>query len=604
MHLTWVNMIILLILMSVISNRGMSYTKVVNNNDIYGAKISMNDQLVVYAANLYLTYVVFLAPYSNPVLCTPNMTDTGTNGLQCDFVYSVITSKNSSTLPYFVYSCIDIKNRHVIGRYMFINNGTTCAYQHRNTIVSGNYSQQDNFIIGLDLQDKNVYAFTDDFLVYLDLQTWQMNIWPNTLSISPRAIDFTKDFAVLAGYCQDTPLEASECAIVVHVNGSLSRPSYTSTFSIWNSLNFSWSDPRSTHFIASSRVYSTQNLMSVSIATSSNRVLIGIRALNTVLLYVVNNSISSNTIYPLSTRQTGMNRMGFGRSVAWLDNEGKKAMIIANQYTYTTNEWISSSVHVYDIESDGFSDHTQPILIYPNSQQKISPLMNPSFIRLVSSPTSGHVAIFDTSGNAFVILNAPPGFYPATDQTNFSASAPCIPGTYRQYASIEICIPCPNGTMSNTGGINCDTCPDRDVFCPYGAVNALPYNAFEAMEQEENYPESPETTVFDDILMQNMFSLGTQSRHCVLVSPITWVLVVFGFGGLILMAMGISTIICPGVHPIRDKAKGIFKKMDLIGEGQVRKCHTSSFDLKDGRFCLLYYEHDEESLLKIVHTLV
>ena len=208
----------------------------------------------------------------------------------------------------------------------------------------------------------------------------------------------------------------------------------------------------------------------------------------------------------------------------------------------------------------------------------LGPLMNPSFIRLVSSSSSGDVAIFDMSGDISIILNALPGFCPATDRPSFfSTSVPCIRGTYRSYASIELCTPCRNGTMSSSGGSSCDACIDPDMFCPYGAVAALSYVAFESVEQDQDYPESPETTVFDDLLMQNMFTFDTRSLHCVVVSPVTWVLVVFGFGSSILIAMGISTIICPGVHPMRDKAKRIFKKMDLIGEGEViRKTYTKT----------------------------
>jgi hypothetical protein len=97
----------------------------------------------------------------------------------------------------------------------------------------------------------------------------------------------------------------------------------------------------------------------------------------------------------------------------------------------------------------------------------------------------------------------------------------------------------------------------------------VPYTAFDPIVQEQYYPESPESTVFDDILMQNMFSLSTKSIHCLVVSPMTWVLVCFGLGSIVLISMGISAIACPGKHPARHQAKRVFKKMDLIGEGKV-----------------------------------
>jgi hypothetical protein len=529
----------------------------------------MNNQLLVHADNLHNVYKVFLAPFSTPTYCTPSITDLGNNNIQCAFVYAVMTPRNSSSPPYFVYNCIDVLYNNVVGRYTFINNGSSCAYQHTNAIVPGNYSTQDNFVIGVDYEGSGIYAFADDFTAYYDFQSLQITSWPNTLPISPRMVDFTSGYGVLVGYCQLTVSQAFECGFIVLVNGSSSSPNNGSVFSIGNSLQFAWSDPRRTHFIASSEAYSTVDLMSVGVAPSG-RVLIGIRALNTVLLYIVTNPMNFSTINPLSTRQTGENLMGFGRSVEWLDTDGDKAVIIANQYTYSTNQWISSAFHVYDIESDGFSDQTNPILIYPNSQQMIGPLMNPSFIRLVSDQLSGNIAILDLSGDAVIILSAAPGTYATTNQPSiFSIAVPCIPGTYRDYAGIELCTPCPNGTTSTSSKINCTTCTSSDVFCPYGAVAEVPYTAFDPIVQEQYYPESPESTVFDDILMQNMFSLNTQSPHCLVVSPITWVLVVFGFGSIVLISMGISTLVCPGTHPVRDQAKRVFKKMDLIGEGEV-----------------------------------
>jgi hypothetical protein len=120
--------------------------------------------------------------------------------------------------------------------------------------------------------------------------------------------------------------------------------------------------------------------------------------------------------------------MGYGKSVAWLDNHGQTAVILANNYIYSTYQWISSMIHVYDIQSDGLTDSTQPILVYPNSEQTIYPWINPSLIRLVSS-YSGHVTIFDILGDGAIVLSSPPGKYPDTNSSSYtSINVPCIPG--------------------------------------------------------------------------------------------------------------------------------------------------------------------------------
>jgi hypothetical protein len=252
--------------------------------------------------------------------------------------------------------------------------------------------------------------------------------------------------------------------------------------------------------------------------------------------------------------------MGYGKSVAWLDSTGHKAVILANTYTYSTYEWISSSVHVYDIESDGFSDSTQPILVYPNSQEVLLQMMVASFNRLSCSP-AGNLGILDHMGNGVGILVAPPGAYPNTNINVYATSSiPCNRGTNRDYSGIELCSPYSSSS-------NCS----EDSFCPYGAVGDVSYSAFQSIEQDQDYPESPENVVFDDLLMQNMFALNLKPIHCLLVSPLTWVVLVMVIGFTVTIIMRISEAFCPHHQSRRDRVKRIFRQMDLIGEGEV--CH-------------------------------
>jgi hypothetical protein len=422
--------------------------------------------------------------------------------------------------------------------------------------IVSNYSTQDNFVIDIDGQGTGVYCFADDFVCFYELYPrFQMIVWPNTLGISPRAMDISsnQEYAVVVGYCQSTPTLAVECGFGIRLNTSLSAPSNISEFDITNVLHYPWSDPRSVHYVQLSRVYTAQLVMSVSIAWHTQHVLIGIQSLNTVLLYSWN-----DTHNPIGIRQNGIGLMGFGKSVAWLDKSGQKAVILANIYSYSTYQWISSSVHVYDIQSDGFSDATQPILVYPNSQQILQLLTVSSFIRIACSPT-GNLGVLDNLGNALGMISAPPGTYSDTNTTIYIVStAPCSRGTSRDYYGIELCYP-------NSSSNNCS----EDAFCPYGGVGEVSYSEFESIEQDQEYPESPENVVFDDLLMQNIFMFNPKSMHCLLVSPITWVLLVIIIGVTIAICMAISEAFCPHHHIKRDHVKRIFKKMDLIGEGEV-----------------------------------
>lgn len=525
------------------------YTKVPSDYDLYGIKIGINDRFLVCVDNLFLVWYAEIFPHTNISSCQIPY-----NLTTCDFVYSVVVpiSNNIS----FVYNCIDFQGNNVIG--FFISNGTCASFQLYDEQIVSNYSTQDNFLIAIDEQGTGVYSVADDFVFFYELYpTIQLVVWPNILGISPRGINIgsNQEYAVVAGYCQSTPTSAVECGFFIRLNKSLSCPYSISEFDIANVLHYPWSDPRCIRYIANSRTYTAQSVMSVSICWQTQHVLIGIQSLNTVLLYSLN-----DTHNPISTRQNGVDLMGYGKSVAWLDSTGHKAVILANTYTYSTYEWISSSVHVYDIESDGFSDSTQPILVYPNSQEVLLQMMVASFNRLSCSP-AGNLGILDRMGNGVGILVAPPGAYPNTNINVYATSSiPCNRGTNRDYSGIELCSPYSSSS-------NCS----EDSFCPYGAVGDVSYSAFQSIEQDQDYPESPENVVFDDLLMQNMFALNLKPIHCLLVSPLTWVLLVMVIGFTVTIIMTISEAFCPHHQSRRDRVKRIFRKMDLIGEGEV--CH-------------------------------
>ncbi|CAF1259843.1 unnamed protein product [Adineta steineri] len=522
------------------------YTKVSTDYDLYGIKIAINDRFDVSADNLFLAWYVRLFPYAADTNCDIEYSLTS-----CDFVYSVVvpTSNNMS----FVYNCIDIQGNNVIG--LFIGNNT-CNFQLSDEQIVPNYTTQDNFVIGINGDSTGAYGIGDDFILFYQLYpTTKLTVWPNTLNISPRGMDIgsNQNYAVVAGYCQSSSTVAIECGFLIQLNTSLSCPNIISEFNISTANHYPWSDPRSVRLITQSRVYIAQLVMSVSICWYTQNVLIGVQSLNTVFLYAINNTQS-----PISSRSNGVGYMGFGKSVAWLDQTGQKAVVLANTYTYTTYEWISSLVHVYDIQNDGLFDSTQPILVYPNGQQILHLTMDSSFIRLVCSPF-GHLGLLDRLGNGIAILSAPANTYANTDTHLYiTSSLPCNRGTSRDYASIELCYP---SSASN----NCS----EDLFCSYGAVGEVSYTAFESIDQDQEYPDSPENTVFDDLLMQNMFSISLKSAHCLLVSPITWVFVVTMIGLTIVIGMAISEACCPHHHSMRDRAKYIFKKMDLIGEGEL-----------------------------------
>ncbi|CAF0987621.1 unnamed protein product [Adineta ricciae] len=524
------------------------YTKVSTDYDLYGVKIGINDRFLISADNILSLWWIEFIPHTNSSGCTLSF-----NLTTCDFMFSIsVPVANNAS---FVYNCVNVLGRNVIGH---ITGHDTCSsFQLINEQIVSNYSTQDNFVIDIDGAGTGMYGFADDFILFYQLYpTHQLTVWSNSLDISPRAFDMglNQEYGVLVGYCQITPTSAKECAFLLHLNTSILCPASIGEFPISSIFKYPWNDPRSIHYIAQSRVYSEQLVLSVAIAWHTQRVLIGIPSLNTVLLYALN-----DTTKLLGTRQNGIGYMGYGKSVAWLDATNSKVAILANIYTYATYQWVSSSVHVYDIQSDEFTDATQPILVYPNSQQILQLLMDSSFIRITSSST-GHLGVFDRLGNSMGMLSVPAGTYSDTSTSSYiSCATPCTRGTTRDYTGIELCYP------YSPVSYNCSA----EHFCPYGAVGRVSYSVFESIEQDQDYPESPENIVFDDLLMQNMFTINVKSAHCLLVSPVSWVLFVMIIGSIIATLVVISEAFCSNRHMIRDQIKGIFKKMDLIGEGEL-----------------------------------
>ena len=542
-------------LLLILVNRVDVYMKVrAADYDLYGIKVALNDRLMVRPDNLLSIWNFVVLTNDTSLSCTANYTLT-----TCDFVYSVVTPVTNNRG--FAYNCIDSEGRNVIGRIAHVD---LCDFRLMDERIVGHYLTQENFVIDIDGEGTGVYGFADDFVLYYALQpTPLLIVWPNTLGISPRAMDIgsSNGYAVVVGYCQQTPSKAGECGALMQLNRSLACPYSKSDFPFSNVLTYPWNDPRATHFVTQSRAYAASLVMSVSVAWHAQLVLVGIQAVNSVLLYALN-----NTQLPISVRQNGIGFSGYGKSVAWLDEYGHKAAILANTYSFSTYEWISSSLHVYNILADGFSDQTPPILVYPNSQQILHPTLLPWLLRITASP-AGSVAVLDVSGNGIAILAAPPGAYASTNTSGalVSAPVPCNLGTYRDFTGIELCHPCPSANR-------CALCASPDAFCPYGAVGEISYSAFEPIHQVQEYPESPENTVFDDLLLQNMFTFNTHSRHCMIVSPLTWVLVVVGLGCIVAVTMSISELVCPTKQTARDRAKKLFRRIDLVGEGEVRCC--------------------------------
>ena len=113
-------------------------------------------------------------------------------------------------------------------------------------------------------------------------------------------------------------------------------------------------------------------------------------------------------------------------------------------------------------------------------------------------------------------------------------------------------------------GITCTACAPS-AYCPLGSVTEIDPGELKRVSQARVYPKSPESTIFDEILIQNMFSMGT-SLHCILVSPLFWTFIIIALAGIILTVMIALKlwIAHPKKHVWRAQIKAIFRQIDLV----------------------------------------
>jgi hypothetical protein len=559
--------------------------------DAYGVKVAANNIMLVEAENSAYTFLVQYAPYNytfNSLQCLIDFDDPS------HYVYSVgIGAKQNSSQAYFYFAgeVVPIglsgtddngNNGTFIG--IWLNQDPQSAQMYADTnqqlscdnftteqlVFISSYSHQEFFVFVVDPYGQYALGFTRDFaFIY---QPFSANVtttknsksvWPNNVIFLPHAADADISYTIVAGYVQSASNNRVRATPTVYLISNdnltiLSNWSYTAVIGSWQS--------HLTYTGVESWTY--KYTMSVDINSADpTRVLVGIPILNTVFLFVVSNNSTNLTL--VNFLDNGYS-FGFGKSVAWL--MASQAAILADTYSFGSTTWQSSQINLYTSLNETDLSST-PTAAVPNSQQPLPSTISSQLIQIISTPTS--LAILDVAGGILLMLPALPGFYASTDMTKspVAASMPvvsyvevCIAGTYKSDFGIHSCFLCPNGSRNPgvspaTSCINCLS----DAFCPLGAVLEINSSLLLIQSQAYAYPRSPESTIFDEILIQNMFSIGS-TVHCIVVSPLFWTFIIIGLALMILISMGALKWLIR--HPKRHKwlatFKRIFRQADLV----------------------------------------
>ncbi|CAF4949856.1 unnamed protein product [Rotaria sp. Silwood1] len=565
--------------------------------DAYGSKIAANDVLFVQAYGVGKTFLVQFAPYNytfDSLQCSINYDDT------THYVYSVgIGQKQNTTLnPYFYFSGEIVsndwsgtdtsgKNGTFIGiwinqdsktvqQYILGRQSLSCDYFKVNHLeFISSYEHQEFFVIAVEPYGQYVIGLATDFgFIYRPFSNITMttkvgnDIWPNNSTFYPCAADASETFTVVAGFVENSARSRVRATPTVYLIWNtnltiLSTWSYSATNNSWQS--------RLTYSSVNS--WSSQYTMSVKInSDDSTRVLVGMPFLNTVFLFIVGNH--GESLILASSFENGQ-AVGYGKSVTWLTNS--QAAILVSTYSLNYLTWYSSKIYLYTSLNDTIVP-SSPSAVFPNAQQPLPSTINSKLIRIVSTPAS--LAILDNNGGVVLILAETSGYYASTDISNspvaaampvVSHSIKCIGGTYKSDTGVHPCILCPSGSrnLGIVASISCMTC-SLTSFCPLGAVYEINSTLLISISQAYAYPRSPDMDVFEDILLNNMFSLGS-TGHCLVVSPIFWTLILLTI--FFILFLGIALLYWSFPPEKRDQLltiiKNIFQRTDLVGEGEL-----------------------------------
>jgi hypothetical protein len=538
------------------------------SNVFPGTRMSVNDDMFVSASNAFANFAVIMNPFRSASAGGPTRCNMRYNTSD-RFVHSVSVAgiaKNSTDAEYFIfvfaaermstmtpYACIGMMAK------------STCINSVQCTDMGAPQSHQEYFLIGVDTNGAFAYGFTSSFVFKLDIYTNQVliyrdtnSVWPSTGFI-PHAVDVADTWAVVAGYGYSDTIKKNYAALGCYVDLSvLKNASCVSLTS-------------ETTYLVPSNVISYNELYELSVAIRGRKVLAGVHRLSTVVtLQNLGSSLNVTNIYTLPYADAS----SVGRVVDWADDTTIAVLI---QSPYETS-WSKTQIFFYDVTSVTL---TSPLFTFPNNQQILgSRLSRPSFARF-GITVGGNMAILTDNADILIIPVSSVGnasnWIDTTDRVYvfYFVSKLCIGGTYKNRSSLGPCQICPPRTRNPgtlpSAVLRCIPCLNdfSNSFCPLASLADIDLSTIPTYSQAVAYPESPETTDIEDLLMKNVFQISLDP-HCLLISPLLWTLIVSAVCAAILIFMtAIKILGYKQCIQCRNRTKNIFKHTDIIGEGEM-----------------------------------
>ncbi|UJR29139.1 hypothetical protein I4U23_010353 [Adineta vaga] len=542
----------------------------------YGIRMASTDYFVVLAQNDAFQYVVSMTPFGSEYFC--NYTYSTSN----EFVINVAVGRrqNASQLS-FVYLRTNSTDGYyqTLGLFTFsrMNNGTLSKdicnqvnnfNESRLDVKVWNRTPSELSLLQVDLNGNYAYGFLSKAIFIYDIQNhfvqdleWE-DMFPS-MSIEPYALEIgeTNDgisIAIVAGYRLLDIREAVPVVYLIHLN-----PPYNMT--LIDNYTFLSTKQK---FLPTNYMYQSDYAMSVSIHDSTQQVLVSVSQLSKTYMFSYN-STALKLIQKFDRS---------ARSITWLDKDGLQAgFLLHNVPTYP---WAQSRIEIVNMSSNVVLN------VFPNNQQTIELWSStlPTFIRM-GITYDYQLVILTTDGTVIFVRAADAGYYATTGDidSDLQRQQVCPSGSYKSIRGSIPCTICPTMTRSNPTKvlfnssntammieyptINCIACSSAS-FCPLASISDMNASTIQSISQAYAYPTSSVNPSFDDILMQNTFTLQSTPRRCLLISPLFWSLIALLFAFIVLIIMGILYCL-PTSKKYVHRLQCLFRHSDLIGNGEL-----------------------------------
>ena len=537
------------------------------SNVASGIKLSANRQVLVTASNAFANMAVIIDPFTkngalNQIRCNRryNNSDMFVRSVAVIEIHDETEAKTkvkfafaaelmSTSMPFVCINTLEI---------------STCASQAVCTDLPIPSSFEEYFIVAVDSNSEYLYGLTRSFLFKLEIATNEMidflqtkSVWPD-LDLIPRAMELDELWGITVGYGYSDPLV----------------PYYKTLGCVMNLTHLHQS--RCMNIVEESTYLPEQDLLEyndlyeLSVSLRGKQILVGVHRLDMVVILTYENETFHVARNP-SVSYVGS--FSFGRGVAWAD-DSTVAVLVAKS---SQSSWSKSQIFFYNENSISM---TSVLYTFPNNQQIIgSRLSNPGFVRFVIT-VEGDLGLLLDSGDIVIVPKSDAGRVSTWAETSaltfvfYYEPQPCIGGTFKNASGLGPCIVCPpwtrNPGTSVASGLACTLCDsDGTHFCTLASLAEVNRSAVYSYTQATDYPDNPDTMDIDDILLQNVFHIGSDPT-CFVISPLFWTIII-GSVCIIIWITMFLTKQCKNKKfmKYRKNAKSILKHTDIIGEGEM-----------------------------------